>query len=90
MGTQVSGIIDKIYVDFNDNVKKGQLLAKIDKKSLIAQLEQSQASVDQAQAQLNYQEATYNRMKALYEKKLIAQSDYDQALYNYENAKASL
>jgi HlyD family secretion protein len=90
VGTQVSGIINKVYVDFNDVVKKGQLLAEIDKKSLINQLEQTQASVNQAQAQLNFQEATFNRMKALFEKKLIAQSDYDQALYNYENARASL
>jgi HlyD family secretion protein len=90
VGTQVSGIINKVYVDFNDKVKKGQLLAQIDKTSLMAQLEQSKATVDQAQAQLNYQEATYSRLKTLYEKKLIAQTDYDQALYNYENAKASL
>jgi HlyD family secretion protein len=90
VGTQVSGIINKVYADFNDIVKKGQLLAEIDKKSLINQLEQTKASVNQAQAQLNFQEATFNRMKALFEKKLIAQSDYDQALYNYENAKASL
>jgi HlyD family secretion protein len=90
VGTQVSGIINKVYVDFNDVVKKGQLLAEIDKKALMNQLEQSQASVNQAQAQLNFQEATFNRMKALFEKKLIAQSDYDQALYNFENAKASL
>jgi len=90
VGTQVSGIIDKVYVDFNDEVKQGQLLAMIDKKQLTAQLEQSRATLDQAQAQLTYQEATYNRLKALYEKKLIAQSDYDQALYNYDNAKATL
>ncbi len=90
VGTQVSGIIDKVYVDFNDRVKKGQLLAQIDKTSLLTQLEQSKATVDQAQAQLNYQEATFTRLKALFEKKLIARSDYDQALYNYENAKASL
>jgi HlyD family secretion protein len=90
VGTQVSGIIDKVYVDFNDVVKKGQLLAEIDKKSLQNQLEQSKASVDQARAQLNLQEATFNRMKALYEKKLIAQSDYDQALFNFDNARAAL
>lgn len=90
VGTQVSGIIDKVYVDFNDKVKQGQVLAMIDKKQLTAQLEQSQATLDQAKAQLTYQEATYSRLKALYEKKLIAQSDYDQALYNFENAKASL
>lgn len=90
VGTQVSGIIDKVYADFNDNVKQGDLLAVIDKKQLQAQLDQSMATLDQAKAQLTYQEATYNRLNTLYEKKLIAQSDYDEALYNYQNAKASL
>jgi HlyD family secretion protein len=90
VGTQVSGILQHVYVDFNDNVKKGQMLARLDETSLKAQLEQSQSQVDQAQAQLNFQEATYNRLKVLYDKKLIAQSDYDLALYNYENSKASL
>ncbi len=90
VGTQVSGIIEKIYVDFNDQVKQGQLLAQLDKKQLSAQLEQSRATLDQAQAQLTYQESTFSRLKVLYEKQLIAQSDYDQAFYNYENAKASL
>jgi len=90
VGTQVSGIIENIYVDFNDNVKQGQILARLDETNLREQFKQSQASLDQALAQLNYQEATYNRLKALYEKKLIAQGDYDQALYNFENAKASV
>lgn len=90
VGTQVSGIIQKIYVDFNDNVKKGQLLARLDETSLRAQLEQSQASVDQAQAQLDFQKATYDRLKGLFDKNLIAKADYDQALYNYQNSKASL
>jgi HlyD family secretion protein len=90
VGTQVSGIIKKVYVDFNDNVKEGQLMAKIDETNLIEQLKQSQANLDQAVAQLNYQEATYKRMKALYEKQLVAESDYDQALFNFENAKASV
>ena len=90
VGTQVSGILQHVYVDFNDNVKQGQLLAKLDETSLKAQLEQSQSQVDQAQAQLNFQEATYNRLKVLFDKKLIAQADYDQALYNYENSKAAL
>lgn len=90
VGTQVSGIIQHIYVDFNDHVKQGQLLAKLDETPLRTQLDQSQSAVDQAQSQLHYQEATYNRLKVLYDKKLIAQNDYDQALYNYENSKASL
>jgi HlyD family secretion protein len=90
VGTQVSGILQHVYVDFNDNVKQGQLLAQLDKTSLQAQLDQSQSAVNQAQAQLNYQEATYNRLKVLFDKKLIAQADFDQAVYNFENAKGSL
>jgi len=90
VGTQVSGILEHLYVDFNDDVKKGQLLAKLDETPLMTQLEQSQAQVDQAQAQLTYNESTYLRLKPLYEKDLIAQSDYDQAVFNYENSKASL
>lgn len=90
VGTQVSGIIKKVYVDFNDNVKEGQLLARIDETNLLEQLKQSQASLDQAVAQLNYQESTYRRLKALYEKQLVAEADYDQALFNFENAKASV
>jgi HlyD family secretion protein len=90
VGTQVSGILEHVYVDFNDNVKQGQLLAQLDKTSLQAQLDQSQTSVNQAQAQLTYQEATYERLKALFDKKLVAQADFDQAVYNLENAKGSL
>jgi HlyD family secretion protein len=90
VGTQVSGILQHVYVDFNDNVKQGQLLARLDETSLQAQLDQSQSAVNQAQAQLNYQEATYKRLKVLYDKQLIAQADFDQAVYNYENSKGSL
>ncbi len=90
VGTQVSGIIQSVYVDFNDNVKNGQLLAKLDETSLKAQLEQSQASLDQAQAQLEFQKATYDRLKALFEKNLIAKADYDQAVFNYDNSRAAL
>jgi len=90
VGTQVSGILQHVYVDFNDNVKQGQLLARLDETALQAQFDQSQAAVNQAQAQLNFQQATYDRLKVLYDKKLIAQSDFDQAVYNFENAKGSL
>lgn len=90
VGTQVSGIIQHVYVDFNNIVKHGEVLARLDETPLKAQLEQSQASVDQAQAQLSFQEATYNRLKPLYDKNLIAQADFDQAVYNYQNSKAAL
>jgi HlyD family secretion protein len=90
VGTQVSGILQHVYVDFNYNVKQGQILAKLDETPLQTQLDQSQSALNQAQAQLNYQEATYNRLKVLFDKKLISQSDYDQAVFNYENSKGSL
>jgi HlyD family secretion protein len=90
VGTQVSGIIQKIYVDFNDNVKKGELLAKLDETPNRSQLDQAQANLDQAQAQFDYQKATYERLKGLFDKNLIAKADYDQALYNYENSKAAV
>jgi len=90
VGTQVSGILQHVYVDFNYTVKQGQILAKLDETPLQTQLDQSQSALNQAQAQLNYQEATYNRLKVLYDKKLISQSDYDQAVFNFENSKGSL
>lgn len=90
VGTQVSGVIEKIFVDFNSQVKKGQLLAQLDETPLLAQLEQSKSSVDQAVAQVKYQKATFERYKALIAKKLIAQSDFDLAEYNYSNALAGL
>jgi len=90
VGTQVSGVIEKIYVDFNSQVKKGQLLAQLDETPLLAQLDQSKSSVDQSEAEVKYQKATYDRYKVLAEKKLIAQSDFDLAEYNYNKALASL
>jgi len=90
VGTQVSGVIEKINVDFNSQVKKGQLLAQLDETPLLAQLDQSKASVDQGESQVKYMKATYDRYKALIQKKLIAQSDYDLAEYNYNNSLATL
>lgn len=90
VGTQVSGVIKKLYVDFNQYVKKGQLLAQIDETMLRAQLNQAEAQVASAKAEETFQKANYDRTKALWEKNLISKSDYDQALYNYSRAKASL
>lgn len=90
VGTQVSGDIENIYVDFNSQVTKGQLLAQLDETPLLATLEQSKAAMDNAEAELDYQKATFERTQTLFEKKLIAQADYDLALYNYRKAQASL
>jgi HlyD family secretion protein len=90
VGTQVSGIVQHLYADFNDKVKQGQLLAKLDTTALKTQWDQSLASVKQAQAQLNFQEAAYQRLKVLYDENLISRAEYDQAFFNYENAQGLL
>jgi HlyD family secretion protein len=90
IGTQVSGVINKIYVDFNSHVKKGQLLAELDKTPLQTQVQQAQASLDDSKSEVEFQSATYERYKALLDKKLVAQADYDQVKYNYDKARANL
>jgi HlyD family secretion protein len=90
VGTQVSGVINKIYVDYNSHVKSGDLLAELDKRTLITSLENAQANLDNAKAEMTFQTANYDRIKALTDKKLVAQNDYDQAIYNYTKAQASL
>src|SRR5450759_369756 len=90
IGTQVSGVIKKIYVDFNSHVKKGQLLAELDKTPLQTQVQQAQASLDDSKSEVEYQQASYERFKALLDKKLVAQADYDQVKYSYNKALANL
>lgn len=90
VGTQVSGVIKKLYVDFNSVVKAGQVLAEIDKVPLIANIDDANATLADAQAEVNYQTANYNRTKALFDKQLVAQTDFDQATYNYDKALATL
>jgi len=90
IGTQVSGVIKKIYVDFNSNVRKGQLLAELDKTPLQTQVQQAQASLDDSKSEVEFQSATYERYKALLGKKLVAQADYDQVKYSFDKARANL
>lgn len=90
VGTQVSGVIEKLYVDFNSEVKKGQLIAELDKSTLRSTLETAEADLDKAQAECDYQEANYSRMKVLFDEKVIAQSDFDLVEYNYKLSKANL
>lgn len=90
VGTQVSGVIKKIYVDYNSVVKAGQLLAEIDKTPLLAQLASVEADLESAESQLVFQEANYNRIKQLLDKKAVSNTDYETALYQYSSAKASV
>lgn len=89
VGTQVSGIIDKIYVDYNSEVKKGQLIAEMDKVTLQSELQGTQAEVASNKTQYEYQLKNYNRNKLLHEKGLLSDSEYETALYQYEVAKNS-
>lgn len=86
VGTQVSGIIDKLYVDYNDIVKAGQLIAEMDKVTLQAELEQSEAELASSKTEYEYQKKNFARSKVLYEKELISDAEYDEALYSYEKA----
>lgn len=90
VGTQVSGVVEKIYVDYNSEVKEGQLIAELDKTNLKASLTQSQAAYDNAVSQRNYMKTIYDRQKSLYENQVISKSDYEDALYNYETAKGTV
>ena len=89
VGTQVSGIIDKLYADYNDVVKAGQVIALMDKVTLEAELASSEAQLESSRVEYEYQQKNYARNKVLFEKKLISDSDYETATYNYERAKAA-
>ncbi len=96
VGTQVSGKVEKIYVDYNDVVKKGQLMAELDKQTLNQSLSRARASLTSAESQLNYAKLTYERTKQLYEANAAtlaayqeAQNSYTQAQMSKRNAQAS-
>ena len=89
VGTQVTGIIDNILVDFNSEVKKGQLIAEIDKVLLQSELTSAEANVKSAKASYDYARTNYERDKALHEKKLISDYEFDTTRRDYEVAKTS-
>ena len=89
VGTQVSGIIDRLYVDYNDVVKAGQLIAEMDKVTLQAELESAQAELANCKAEYDYQTKNYARTKALHEKALVSDQEYDDATYLYEKSRAA-
>ena len=90
VGTQVSGDISKIYVDFNTKVKKGQVIAELDKSKLRATLTQAEIAYKSAQADYNYKESTYNRVKKLSESNSASAVDLETAEYNMNSAKLAV
>ena len=90
VGTQVSGIVAHLYVDYNSIVKKGQVIAELDKTNLISELNRSRADLSSAQSTLDYQRANYNRYKTLYEKGLVSADEFESNRLNYEKARQSV
>lgn len=86
VGTQVSGIIQKVYVDFNSPVKKGQLLAQLDKSLLDAQVAQITANLQSAKANVVFQKSNYERQNHLYQVGAISKAEQEAALYQFRSA----
>ena len=87
VGTQVSGIVSHLYVDYNSEVKKGQVIAELDKTNLTSELNTARANLSSAQSTLDYQQANYNRYKTLYDKGLVSADDFENARLSYLKAK---
>ena len=87
VGTQVSGVISKLYVDYNSVVKAGEGIAELDRTNLMSELSSAQASLKSAQSELDYQKTNYERYKALYDKGLISANDFEQARLSYVQAQ---
>ncbi len=86
VGTQVSGIVSRLYVDYNSTVKKGQVIAELDKTNLMSELASTKAQLASAQSTLEYEKANYERYKTIFDKGLISANEFEQARLSYEKA----
>ena len=87
VGTQVSGIVSHLYVDYNSVVKKGQVIAELDRTNLISELNAQKASLASAQSSLNYQQSNFERYKTLFEKGLVSADEFENAQLSYQKAR---
>lgn len=90
VGTQVSGIVSHLYVDYNSVVKKGQVIAELDRTNLMSELNTQKANLSSAQSDFNYQQANYKRYKTLYDKGLVSADEYESAKLSYLRAQQSV
>lgn len=90
VGTQVSGIVSKLYVDYNSVVKKGQIIAELDKTNLTSELNTAKANLASAQSTLDYEKANHDRYKTLFDKGLVSANDYENARLSYEKARQTV
>lgn len=89
VGTQVSGIISKIYVDYNSEVKKGQLIAELDRTNLMSELASAKSNLEAAGSDLSYQKANHSRMKTLHDKGLVSDDEYETARLSLRQAEST-
>ncbi len=87
VGTQVSGIVSKLYVDYNSVVKKGQVIAELDKTNLTSELNRAKADLSSAESTLAYETANFKRYQTLFDKGLVSANDYESAKLSYEKAR---
>ncbi len=90
VGTQVSGIVSHLYVDYNSVVKKGQVIAELDRTNLTSELNTAKANLSSAQSTLNYEQANFNRYQTLFDKGLVSADEYESARLSYLKAKESV
>lgn len=90
VGTQVSGTISRLYADYNSVVKKGQLIAELDRTVLEAEYEGQLTVFKSNQNEYDYQKKNHERIKGLYAKELVSDSDYETAEYQYKKASEAL
>ena len=90
VGTQVSGIVSRLYVDYNSVVTRGQVIAELDRTNLESELKNAQASMASAQSALNYESSNYTRYQTLYDKGLVSTDEYETAKLSYEKARQSV
>ena len=90
VGTQVSGIVSRLYVDYNSVVKKGQVIAELDKTNLISELNKAKADLSSAQSTLNYETANFNRYQTLFDKGLVSANDYENARLSFDKARQTV
>jgi HlyD family secretion protein len=89
VGTQVSGVVQKIYVDYNSTVKAGQLIAELDKENLLEVLQQAKSAYNVALQDQNYKQVIYDRQNSLFKANVISKADYQETLFNLNTAKGT-
>lgn len=90
VGTQVSGIVSKLYVDYNSVVKKGQVIAELDKTNLTSELNRAKADLTSAESTLAYETANFQRYQTLFDKGLVSANEYENAKLSYQKARQTV